>query len=102
MRSDDHTVMTLHPGEPVFAIRGQDLTAPMLVRAWAAANLFLNQGLAKGYSREATLGMMEKRFHRLFLDVTEAAVTPGLDKRLDAIHIAQAMEAWTGHKKVAD
>lgn len=35
---DDACLAKVKPGEPIFVLRAQDLTAPLMVREWARAN----------------------------------------------------------------
>jgi len=82
---------------PVFKLKSSDATASLTVDFWELLQLKVRSFIEIGLSIDAAV-----RAARSYYDIPQ--YHPGLeDAKLDgASTIARAMDAWTGHKKIAD
>lgn len=83
--------------EPIFVLRAQDVTAPILVRVWARMVGTLQLAQDQGQTIEPILRSMAAR-----LDEALPDLSVGSSAKLDGAQaIANLMEAWP-HRKVPD
>lgn len=84
--------------EPIFVLRAQDMTAPVLVRVWAG---LLVQLRFLELDDPATVVSALRHFEARLLDVLPVSTATPSGKVLEALAIADAMEHWP-HRKVPD
>lgn len=87
-------------GEPTFTLRAQDVTAPVLVRAWALIQIHVGIDVDNGFTVEAAVQRIEELLGiALSLpDGVEAEQLANNPKIEQAMVTAQAMQQWPNRK----
>lgn len=85
-------------GEHTFTLRAQDLTAPVLVTAWANAQRYLAWRMDRGDTLETAMEALERRLFCAFEDVPNTTIS---EKVAQAFRKAKSMEAWPA-RRLAD
>lgn len=86
--------------QPIFTLKAQDVTAPMVVKLWADLQRFLDLNRKRGFSTLESLTVLEQRCSAVCEDTEWIRPIP--DKIQSAYRIAEEMEDWPHSKKIAD